>query len=107
MSLDISLNVIKQTEVFGANITHNMTPMAKAVGLYVPLWHPEKIYLQWSYELIPLLEEGITLLKSDPEQYKALNPDNGWGSYDTFLPWLEKLLEQCKEHPDAFINVSV
>ena len=107
MSLDISLNVIKQTEVFSANITHNMGKMADAVGLYTPLWHPERIYLQWSYELIPYLEEGIALLKADPEQYKALDPENGWGSYDVFVPWLEKLLQQCKENPDAFIGVSV
>ena len=104
MSLDITLTEVKQVEVYSANITHNLVPMAESAGLYLPLWHPEYMQIYLAGELVFWLEEGIEVLKSDPDYFKEMNPKNGWGSYDTFVPWLENLLANCKEHPTAKID---
>jgi hypothetical protein len=45
-------------------------------------------------------------MKADPNRFISLNPPNGWGSYDTFLPWLETYLAACEEHPDATVRAS-
>lgn len=36
----------------------------------------------------------------------AYDSQNGWGTYDQFLPWLEQLLNACRENSDARIEVS-
>jgi len=49
---------------------------------------------------------GITQLKSDPKRFKEFDAKNGWGTYDDFLPWLQKYLEACEAYPDAEIRAS-
>lgn len=118
MSLDIYLirkkyvsynQVDWETEeetVFETNITHNLNRMASEVGIYEAIWQPYENGFDLASSIVPVLENGIGLLKSDPEKYKAFNPSNGWGSYDIFVPWLERLLEACKEYPNTKIIVS-
>lgn len=57
-------------------------------------------------DLIEPLTRGLTLLKSDPERFKRLNPENGWGSYAGFVPWVERYLHACERWPDAEVRVS-
>lgn len=54
--------------------------------------------------MIPCLESGIAKMKADPELFRTFDPENKWGSYDDFLPWLEKLLEACREFPNAKVS---
>ena len=91
--------------VFSANITHNLTEMAEEAGIYKPLWRPEEVGITKASQLIPLLQAGLALLKSDPERFKWYNPSNGLGSYDDFVPWVEEYLKACEEHPDATVEV--
>lgn len=93
-------------EYFSANITHNLNTMADAAGLYQPIWRPEELGITTARELIEPLREGLTRMKADPARFKALNPKNGWGSYDAFIPWIEAYLWACEEHPEARVNVS-
>lgn len=102
MSLDVYLSE-KRQRVFGANITHNLGPMAAACGVYFACWRPEEINCKKAKHIIPMLESGVKLLKQFPEFYKRFNPDNGWGSYDGFVPWLEEYLLACTQHPEATI----
>lgn len=37
------------------------------------------------------LGQIITGLEADPERYRAMNPPNGWGSYDSLLDVLRKM----------------
>ncbi len=104
MSLDVTLTAIRPTEVFSANITHNLGEMAKAAGIYEALWRPEEIGVTKAKDLIPRIRRGLKKLKSDPEKFKTMNPKNGWGSYDVFVPWIEKYLKACEENPDAEIS---
>jgi hypothetical protein len=93
-------------ELFQANITHNLGGMADEAGIYEHLWSHDEIGIKTAAELIQPLTNGLELMKSDPERFKKFNAKNGWGTYDQFIPWIEKYLEACKEYPEALIGTS-
>lgn len=106
MSLWVSLSAVTETEVFDYNITHNLCEMADEAGIYKHLWRPEEIGITKAEELIEPLKKGLELLKSDPERFKKLNPDNGWGDYDGLVRFVEQYLKHCISWPDAVIHTS-
>lgn len=117
MSLDVYLRTIKtcshcgqptgETEiVYDANTTHNLGAMAKEAGIYQHVWYPEELGITTASELIESLTKGILDMKARPNYYKQFNAANGWGTYEQFIPWLEKYLEACTDYPDAVIEVS-
>lgn len=106
MSLDVSLVVMREVEIFEANITHNLNKMAEAAGVYLACWRPEEIGAQYAKDIVPILEDGIAAMKAKPVTFSQFNAKNGWGTYENFLPWLEKYLAACKENPNAEIRVS-
>lgn len=106
MSLAVYLKVVKPTEVYSSNITHNLNKMAEAAGFYKYLWRPEEIGITKAKDLIPALEGGLERLKADPQYYQQFNSPNGWGMYEHFVLFVEEYLEACKENPDADIEVS-
>ena len=106
MSLDIYVHAIAPTKVFEANVTHNLSRMADAVGLYKPLWRPEELGITKAGDLIEPLSEGLRLLKADPERCKKYNPKNGWGTYEEFVVVVERYLLACMQHPDGEVSVN-
>lgn len=97
----------KTFEVFSANYTHNCNVMATEAGIYKYVWRPEECEdVKKAGDLIEPLRAGIKLMEDEPQRFIALNPKNGWGSYDTFLPWLRKYLAACIENPKATIYTS-
>ena len=106
MSLDVSIIVTKPTEVYSANITHNLNKMATACDLYMPLWDPDKIGITKAGQLIEPLKAGIAALKADPDKFKAYNPANGWGDYYALLRFAQDYLAACEANPDGTIEVS-
>lgn len=106
MSLDVYLTKVMPTDVYWANITHNLNKMADAAGIYKHLWRPDEIGITKAAQLIEPLREGLALLKSDPEKFEQYNSSNGWGLYEHFVPFVEKYLAACEEHPDADVKVS-
>lgn len=105
MSLDVYLTAVRKTEVFSANITHNLNKMAEEAGIYKHLWRPEEVGISTAAQLIEPLRDGLALMKSDPPRFKKHNPSNGWGSYEGFVPWVEAYLNECIENPDAEVSV--
>lgn len=95
-----------ETELYWANITHNLNKMAKEADLYLPVWKPEEVGIEYARDLIPHLERGLTLLRGAPDHFKQWNPPNGWGDYDGFVVWLERYRQACREYPGARIHVS-
>lgn len=91
---------------FDANITHNLGKMAAEAGIYKHMWRPEELGLTKAHELIVPIEAGLLAMKANPEFYKEHDDENGWGTYDQFVPWIERYLNACKENPDATIEVS-
>ena len=106
MSLDVYLERVQPSTVFEANYTHNCGKMADAAGIYYHLWRPEEIGITLASQLIEPLEAGIKAMETDSAKFIALNPANGCGSYDTFLPWVRKYLAACREFPDATVRTS-
>ena len=43
-------------------------------------------------------------MKNDPERFKVFDSPNGWGLYVHLVPWIEKYLAACIEHPLAKIH---
>jgi hypothetical protein len=105
MSLDVTLKLKRET-VFDANITHNLGKMASACGVYYACWRPEEINCSKAKHILPMLKDGIEVMKNYPEFYKTFDSSNGWGLYIHFLPWLEKYATACENYPEARISVS-
>lgn len=106
MSLDVMLTAVRPTEVYSANITHNLNRMAQAAGLYEVMWRPDTIGITKAGELIAPLTDGLARLKSDPVKYEEFNSPNGWGKYEDFVSFVEAYLAACIESPDADVTVS-
>ena len=106
MSLDWSL--VDNTQVVSThNITHNLAPMAREAGLYIVLWRPNSFGYVKANDAIETLENGLALLKSSPTRVRKFNSPNGWGLYQHFVPFVEQVLEACREHPEAKIETCV
>lgn len=90
--------------VFNYNITHNLNTMADAAGIYEYLWSPEEVNIEFARDLIEPLRNGLHLLKLNPEEYKKHNPENGWGSYEGLVSFVEKYLDACYKYPDAKVS---
>jgi hypothetical protein len=106
MSLDVYLTETSPHMVYDANITHNLSAMADAAGIYEVLWHPNEIGISKARDLIERLRAGLALLKADPDKFKQYDAANGWGLYEHFVPFVERYLAACVEHPDADVRVS-
>lgn len=110
MSLD--LNIYVKCEHCGTfqgesfNITHNLGDMAEAAGIYNCLWSPEESGYKNAKDIIPLLEKGLRDMKGNPGKYKKFDSDNGWGIYEDFVPWVDRVLECCKKYPEAELSAN-
>lgn len=96
--------------VFDLSFTANFLPMATRLqcGLDEVIWGSLSRYdhspgYDFAFQAVPVLKEGIELLKAKPQHFKDLEPTNGWGTYTQFLESCEKVLEACEKFPQAGI----
>ncbi len=104
MSLSVYLSKMQITEIYHKNITHNLAPMAKELGVYQMLWRPEEIGITKAKQLIDVLKGALYTLLSEPERFKKFNPANGWGDYDGFVIFVSEYLAACIADPDATVE---
>lgn len=104
MGLSVYLEVIQPVEVYTNNITHNLGKMADEAGLYEALWRPEEFGYKLAKDLIHPLAWGLAELVRSPEKYKQFNPENGWGSYEGLVRFVEEYLQACKDNPEAEVK---
>ena len=107
MSLTVYLEAERIVNVYDANITSNLANMARAVGIYQLLWHPETCGIQHARDLTEPLQEGLDELLANHKKYKEYDTENGWGTYDQFVPWLMQYIKACKQNPDATVSTCV
>jgi hypothetical protein len=107
MSLDFSLSAVREQQVYSGNITHNLTEMADACGLYKCLWRPEENGFTVAAQIVPLLQEGLAKLIARPKYYKRFDSPNGWGVYENFVQFVRDTLAACEANPDATISSDV
>ncbi len=79
---------------YDLNITHNLGKMAEEAGIYKVMWLDKPSTTQ---EILPVLVDGYLKLKNDPDKFKKFNPDNGWGSYEALVEFVEKFMKACAQ----------
>lgn len=118
------------TEVCDVNYTHNTSKMIYAVlddaGVVLPVsTRPCRAYDRetgvWTdypngHGTIPWWEhlDGMTAtqgadylgviiagLAAEPGRFRAMNPENGWGDYDSLLGVLREMRQATQEHPEG------
>lgn len=95
------------TDVFDANITHNLNKLADYVGIYKHLWRPDEIDIKYAKELIKPLKTGLKKLQSGSiEKFRTFEPENKWGVYENLVEFVKNYIKACKEYPDARVLVS-
>lgn len=87
-------------------ITHNLIDMAAEAGIYDCLWRPDQNAMTKARQIVEPLRAGIERLQSDPERFRAFNPPNHWGSYESMLSFARSVLRACERFPDADVEVS-
>lgn len=87
----------------GRNYTHNCNRMIRDAGL--PEW-PYSVEGWRAGELYERLDEVIANLVANPKKYQAMDPPNGWGSYDTLIPAIREVRDQCQKYPSAIVGMS-
>lgn len=85
------------------NYTHNCNGMIREAGLQV--W-PYEVDGWKAGDLARQLDTAIAQLEREPKRYRAMDPPNGWGSYDTLLPRLREVRDQCRTYPSATVRMS-
>lgn len=116
------------------NITHNLNHMADVAGIYYAMWRPalhvdpgmsaeilalerankyseahaieRKLRPAKASELVARLRAGLAELTSDPARFRALNPSNGWGTYEGLVEVVRGYLAACEANPDATVEAS-
>lgn len=105
MSWDITLTEKKLEEVEVADIgdyTYNVSKMyKKAMGKTMSDFHGKR-----AKDILDIITKGYQCMVSNEEEYKHLNPVNGWGNYHGAVDYLDKLIKSCEEHPNAIVNVN-
>lgn len=82
------------------NLTYNLTPMLMKAGM--PHWSE---MIGMGATLAGLKWCRVVLeLHNNPDEYIAMNPANGWGSYDQAVAVLTALVDACIAHPEAKIG---
>lgn len=114
----------EKEELFWANITHNLGKMADAAGIYEALWRPYMLHKDYKHfdiydeeyefeqsvtiyakDIVDIVEKGLKKMKNKPEYYAKFNSPNGWGTYENFVPWVERYLAALKEYPESKVEV--
>lgn len=101
MSYDVYLEAMREVDVFWQNYTSNCAPMWEAAGVDLPALTGTS-----AADAIPCLRDAVAAMEADPERFRAMNPENGWGRYESALEFLRSIRDACVENPDGRIRVS-
>lgn len=105
MSYDVYLNVDGGAGhgvcAFDRNMTSNVAPMWRKAGVDL-----REFQGLLAGRVIDSLNAAIDNMTNYPEDYRAMNPENGWGSYEGALDFLTSLRDACQKFPRAEIGVS-
>jgi hypothetical protein len=80
--------------------TSNLAPMWRRAGCDLLGFKGKR-----ASECAAVLREGIAALEREPDVYRAMNPPNGFGSYEELLPALRRLLALLDNHQNAIVQV--
>lgn len=124
VSYDMETFTPENEQLYWANITHNLGKMADEAGIYEALWRPYRLHKDYKHfdiyedeidfeqsvsiyakDIIDIVETGLKKLIDKPDYYTKFNSPNGWGTYENFVPWIERYLQALKEYPESKVLV--
>jgi len=73
------------------NLTYNLTPMLRAAGM--PPWRD--FMGMRARAAGAIWQRVVDELRSDRERFEAMNPPNGWGSYEQAVEVLTRFAAAC------------
>ena len=116
MSLDVYIKSKKKGRSYGQTMgaVYNMNKMAQKIfvsenkeTLYDYVWRPEELGREIdTKEMVKILTKGIYIMISKRKSLLRYEPENGWGSYDSFLKFLIEYKEACEDNPGCVIEAS-
>lgn len=83
------------------NMTSNLAQMWDAAGCPLRDFDGRP-----AYEVLPKLQNALDALHDDPEHFRTMEADNGWGTYEQCITYLTGLLAACARDPFATMAVS-
>lgn len=105
MSYDVSLYIEtggpEPVCLTDRNQTSNVACMWRHAGADLAEFHGRT-----ASDVLPVLRAAIAAMEDDPATYKAMDPPNGWGDYDSCLEFLRGLVIDFASHPKATVTVS-
>ena len=103
MSWNITINKVETTGLLERNVTYNVSPMFyKAFG-----GDGIKGFRGMSgKEALPFLVRGLDHMLRNKDEYEAMNPDNGWGSYSGAVELLQEMITACKTYDNTTIEIN-
>lgn len=103
MSYDVYLVVTAggpEHTIFNANHTSNTARMWRKAGADLAEFDGQS-----ARDLAMALILATAHMKAHPDYYKTMEPDNGWGDYDSTLEFLNEILAACQENPKAIVRI--
>lgn len=88
------------TGILDWNYTSNCAPMWRKAGADLAKFEGKP-----AGECAPILSSAIEAMEADPETYRAMNPSNGWGDYDSLVASLKRLLEGLQGNPHMIVSM--
>jgi hypothetical protein len=104
MSYDVALQIDTgsgKVDLLDWNYTSNCAPMWREAGCDIAAFDDRP-----AVEFSKALCVAITAMTADPDKYRAMNPPNGWGDYDSCLKWLADMQDACDRHHRCTVRVS-
>lgn len=108
MSYDVSLVIdtggSEPAEVVDVgNMTSNVAPMWRKA---LPPDGIAGLHGRRCADVTGQLQLAVAHMENHPDFYRAMNPPNGWGDYESALDYLRKLRDAAAAHPLTTIEVS-
>ena len=110
MSIDIDLTIntgiMETSVVVVGDMTHNVQPMwRKAIKETSDLDMNLCDFNGWiASDAHLIIKKALDHMRKNTEEYTPMNPENGWGSYETAVDYLSDLLIACIDHPTCTIR---
>lgn len=104
MSYDVYLEIDTgkaMVEVWWRNHTSNTVQMWREAGVDLAYYDGKSAAL-----LEVPLGIAIANMKERPKAFREFESDNGWGTYESTLEFLEAIYAACKEHWRTTVRVS-
>lgn len=54
----------------------------------------------------PILRHAVLIMADEPTRFRAMEPENKWGSYEGAMHYLVQIADWCLRHPKATLRVS-